>query len=106
MYAQRTLFHAASSCIHPISADFRSVRSPSGSNEVSEKWDVRWLFVKRLRSFVLLAGAASFVLNAALLMPAIDLQSVQRREELGVRLADHGALNSDLALRREQGNDA
>ena len=32
---------------------------------------MRWLFVRRLRSFVMLAAATSFVLNIALLMPAI-----------------------------------
>ncbi len=37
---------------------------------------MRWLFVKRLRSFVLLAAAASFVLNIALLMPAIYMMQV------------------------------
>jgi PrtD family type I secretion system ABC transporter len=37
---------------------------------------MRWLFVKRLRSFVLLAAAASFVLNVALLMPAIYMMQV------------------------------
>jgi PrtD family type I secretion system ABC transporter len=37
---------------------------------------MKWLFVKRLRSFVLLAAAASFVLNVALLMPAIYMMQV------------------------------
>ncbi|HKR33239.1 MAG TPA: type I secretion system permease/ATPase [Steroidobacteraceae bacterium] len=37
---------------------------------------MRWLFVRRLRSFVLLAAAASFVLNVALLMPAIYMMQV------------------------------
>ena len=37
---------------------------------------MRWLFVRRLRSFVLLAAAASFVLNIALLMPAIYMLQV------------------------------
>ena len=37
---------------------------------------MKWLFVKRLRSFVLLAAAASFVLNIALLMPAIYMMQV------------------------------
>jgi PrtD family type I secretion system ABC transporter len=37
---------------------------------------MRWLFVKRLRSFVALAAAASFVLNIALLMPAIYMMQV------------------------------
>jgi ATP-binding cassette, subfamily C, type I secretion system permease/ATPase len=35
-----------------------------------------WLFVRRLRSFVLLAAAASLVLNVALLMPAIYMMQV------------------------------
>jgi PrtD family type I secretion system ABC transporter len=35
-----------------------------------------WLFARRLRSFVLLAAAASFVLNIALLMPAIYMMQV------------------------------
>lgn len=37
---------------------------------------MKWLFVRRLRSFVLLAAAASFVLNVALLMPAIYMMQV------------------------------
>lgn len=37
---------------------------------------MNWLFVTRLRSFVLLAAAASFVLNIALLMPAIYMLQV------------------------------
>ena len=37
---------------------------------------MRWLFVRRLRPFVLLAAAASFVLNVALLMPAIYMMQV------------------------------
>ena len=37
---------------------------------------MRWLFVRRLRSFVLLAAAASLVLNIALLMPAIYMMQV------------------------------
>jgi PrtD family type I secretion system ABC transporter len=37
---------------------------------------MRWLFTKRLRSFVLLAGLASLVLNVALLMPAIYMMQV------------------------------
>jgi ATP-binding cassette, subfamily C, type I secretion system permease/ATPase len=35
-----------------------------------------WLFVRRLRSFVLLAAAASFVLNVVLLMPAVYMMQV------------------------------
>ena len=35
-----------------------------------------WLFVKHLRPFVLLAGAASLLLNLALLMPAIYMVQV------------------------------
>ena len=35
-----------------------------------------WLFAKRLRSFVLLAGFASFILNVALLMPSIYMMQV------------------------------
>ena len=35
-----------------------------------------WLFVKPLRPFVLLAGAASLLLNLALLMPAIYMVQV------------------------------
>ncbi|MGH8696175.1 MAG: type I secretion system permease/ATPase [Burkholderiales bacterium] len=35
-----------------------------------------WLFVKQLRPFVLLAGAASLVLNLALLMPALYMVQV------------------------------
>jgi ABC-type protease/lipase transport system fused ATPase/permease subunit len=35
-----------------------------------------WLFVKHLRPFVLLAGAASLFLNLALLMPAIYMVQV------------------------------
>lgn len=35
-----------------------------------------WLFVAQLRSFVLLAGAASLVLNLALLMPSIYMMQV------------------------------
>jgi PrtD family type I secretion system ABC transporter len=37
---------------------------------------MKWLFAKRLRSFVLLAGAVSLVLNLALLMPAIYMMQV------------------------------
>jgi PrtD family type I secretion system ABC transporter len=37
---------------------------------------MKWLFVRRLRSFVLLAGFASLVLNVALLMPAIYMMQV------------------------------
>lgn len=37
---------------------------------------MKWLFVRRLRSFVLLAAAASLVLNVALLMPAIYMLQV------------------------------
>jgi PrtD family type I secretion system ABC transporter len=37
---------------------------------------MKWLFVRRLRSFVLLAAAASLVLNLALLMPAIYMLQV------------------------------
>jgi PrtD family type I secretion system ABC transporter len=37
---------------------------------------MRWLFAQRLRSFVLLAGFASLVLNVALLMPAIYMLQV------------------------------
>jgi ABC-type protease/lipase transport system fused ATPase/permease subunit len=35
-----------------------------------------WLFVKQLRPFVLLAGAASLVLNLMLLMPALYMVQV------------------------------
>ena len=35
-----------------------------------------WLFAKRLRSFVLLAGGASLLLNLALLMPAFYMMQV------------------------------
>jgi ABC-type protease/lipase transport system fused ATPase/permease subunit len=35
-----------------------------------------WLFIRRLRSFVLLAAAASFVLNVVLLMPAVYMMQV------------------------------
>ena len=37
---------------------------------------MRWLFVKRLRPFVLLAGGASLLLNLALLMPALYMMQV------------------------------
>jgi PrtD family type I secretion system ABC transporter len=37
---------------------------------------VKWLFVKRLRSFVVLAALASLALNIALLMPAIYMMQV------------------------------
>ena len=37
---------------------------------------MRWLFSKRLRPFVLLAGGASLVLNLALLMPALYMMQV------------------------------
>jgi PrtD family type I secretion system ABC transporter len=37
---------------------------------------MNWLFVKRLRSFVVLAGLLSLVLNVALLMPAIYMMQV------------------------------
>ncbi len=37
---------------------------------------MRWLFVTQLRPFVLLAGAASLVLNLALLMPALYMVQV------------------------------
>jgi PrtD family type I secretion system ABC transporter len=37
---------------------------------------VSWLFVKRLRAFVVLAGLLSLVLNVALLMPAIYMMQV------------------------------
>lgn len=37
---------------------------------------MNWLFAKQLRSFVLLAGAASLVLNLALLMPALYMMQV------------------------------
>src|SRR6185312_15815085 len=35
-----------------------------------------WLFVRRLRAFVLLAAFASLVLNVALLMPSIYMMQV------------------------------
>ena len=35
-----------------------------------------WLFVKRLRSFILLAAGVSLVLNVTLLMPAIYMMQV------------------------------
>lgn len=37
---------------------------------------MRWLFAKRLKPFVLLAGAASLLLNLALLMPALYMMQV------------------------------
>lgn len=37
---------------------------------------MRWLFLKRIRPFVLLAAAASFVLNLALLVPALYMMQV------------------------------
>lgn len=37
---------------------------------------MRWLFLRRIRPFVLLAGAASLVLNLALLMPALYMMQV------------------------------
>ena len=37
---------------------------------------MRWLFAKRLRSFVLLAAAASLLLNVALLVPALYMMQV------------------------------
>src|SRR4029453_7691281 len=37
---------------------------------------MRWLFVRRLRSFVLFAAALSLGLNVALLMPAIYMTQV------------------------------
>ncbi|MEO8628497.1 MAG: hypothetical protein ABI612_10415 [Betaproteobacteria bacterium] len=37
---------------------------------------MRWLFVARLRPFVLLAAAASLLLNLALLMPSIYMMQV------------------------------
>lgn len=37
---------------------------------------MNWLFVKRLRPFVLLAGGASLLLNLALLMPALYMMQV------------------------------
>ena len=37
---------------------------------------MRWLLVKRLRPFVLLAGANSLLLNLSLLMPAIYMMQV------------------------------
>ena len=37
---------------------------------------MNWLFVKRLRSFVVLAGLSSLVLNVALLMPAVYMMQV------------------------------
>lgn len=37
---------------------------------------MKWLFVRRLRSFVVLAALASFVLNVTLLMPAIYMMQV------------------------------
>jgi ABC-type protease/lipase transport system fused ATPase/permease subunit len=40
---------------------------------------MRWLFVAQLRPFVLLAGAASLVLNLALLMPSIYMMQVLDR---------------------------
>ena len=60
---------------------------------------MKWLFVRRLRSFVLLAAAASFVLNIALLMPAIYMMQVFDRvftsssvETLVMLGADHAAV--------------
>ena len=37
---------------------------------------MKWLLVRRLRSFVVLAAGASFVLNVALLMPAVYMMQV------------------------------
>ena len=37
---------------------------------------MNWLFAKRLRPFVLLAGGASLLLNLALLMPALAIATV------------------------------
>jgi len=37
---------------------------------------LNWLFVKRLRSFVMLAGVASFILNIVLLVPALYTMQV------------------------------
>ena len=37
---------------------------------------MRWLFLNRIRPFVLLAAAASFVLNLALLVPALYMMQV------------------------------
>src|SRR5262245_6073880 len=42
----------------------------------AEETEVTWLFAKRLRPFVLLAAGASFVLNVALLMPALYMMQV------------------------------
>ena len=40
---------------------------------------MRWLFVARLRPFVLLAAAASLVLNLALLVPSLYMLQVFER---------------------------
>ena len=57
---------------------------------------MRWLFAAQLRPFVLLAGAASLVLNLALLVPALYMVQVFDRvfasrsvETLAMLTADH-----------------
>ena len=63
-----------------------------------------WLFVKQLRPFVLLAGAASLLLNLALLMPAIYMMQVfdrvfaSRSVETLVMLTRAGAAGAGARL--------
>src|SRR3954463_530599 len=46
------------------------------SNDKKRVAPMSWLFVAQIRPFVLLAGAASLLLNLALLMPSIYMMQV------------------------------
>ena len=63
---------------------------------------MRWLFVAGLRPFVLLAGAASLLLNLALLMPSIYMMQVFDRV-FSSRSVETLAMLSAPSLRDLQG---
>lgn len=59
---------------------------------------MRWLFLRRLRPFVLLAAGASLVLNLALLMPALYMMQVFDRVFSSGSMATLGMLSLLVAL--------
>jgi PrtD family type I secretion system ABC transporter len=60
-----------------LDLELRAARGPAPVfREPMERRTMTWLFAKRLRAFVLLAGGASLLLNLALLMPALYMLQV------------------------------
>ncbi|HEY6640753.1 type I secretion system permease/ATPase [Povalibacter sp.] len=59
---------------------------------------MRWLFLQRLRPFVLLAGGASLILNLALLMPALYMMQVFDRVFSSRSMETLGMLSALVAL--------